>query len=144
MLVLEAISFNNINWHSHQRVLSKWKIKKKNAKKTNCCPKCFKSHKILTCCQLSEPYKVMIYGKIPSEWLYHNNRHNSITSASKVISAEHIRPFNSKHFLTRKCFCDGTILTQSQQVFLTTKSHWIQTVLRNLVPQNFWPTKVNL
>lgn len=37
----------------------------------------------------------MIYGKIPPEWLYHNI-HNWIISANKVISAEHITPFNSK------------------------------------------------
>lgn len=96
--VFRAISFNDINWHSQQQVLSKRKIKTKNLKKTNCCHKCFKSHKILTCCQLSEPYKVMIYGKIPPERLYHNDRHNSIISANKVISAEHITAFNSKQF----------------------------------------------
>lgn len=93
MFVFQAISFNDINWHSQQQVLSKRKIKEKIQRKLIVALSA-SSHTRFS----HEPYKAMIYGKIPPERLYHNNRHNSIISANKVISAEHITPFNSKQF----------------------------------------------
>lgn len=105
------------NTTSQEQILNKWKIKRapppKKKGKQIVAPKCFK---VTQRSQLSELYKIMIYGKIPPEQLYHN-RHNWIISASKVISAELIIPFNSlsKLLLTRKSFCHSMILSKSHR-----------------------------